>query len=60
MKLHVRLWKACRNQEDYRSGRDTNNHRLPDCSCGCVYFRELVGSVGSDWGVCMSLSSPRS
>jgi hypothetical protein len=59
MKLHYKLWNVCRNQLDYLSGMDTNNHSLPDCSCGCKYFIELSGMVGSDWGVCYHPESPR-
>jgi hypothetical protein len=31
----------------------------PDCSCGCLHFRELEGPLGADWGVCSNQKSPR-
>jgi hypothetical protein len=30
-----------------------------DCSCGCIWFCELAGNVGMDWGVCGNPRSPR-
>jgi hypothetical protein len=29
----------------------------PDCSCGCLHFRQL--EAHSDWGVCANAKSPR-
>jgi hypothetical protein len=31
----------------------------PDCSCGCLHFRELERPLGADWGVCSNPKSPR-
>lgn len=31
----------------------------PDCSCGCLHFLTLEGSLGADWGVCANPASPR-
>jgi hypothetical protein len=31
----------------------------PDCSCGCLHFREMEGPLGADWGVCSNPKSPR-
>jgi hypothetical protein len=59
VRLHDRLWRVCRNQEAYRSGTDTDNHNLNDCSCGCKYFHVLSGEAGSDWGVCIYPKSDR-
>jgi hypothetical protein len=56
---HKQLWEVCREQADYVSGKDTNNHSLPDCSSGCQKFIRLDGKLGSDWGVCSEPRSPR-
>jgi hypothetical protein len=59
IELHKRLWLVCQNKEDYLSGKDTNNHELPDCSSGCRWFVPLEGQGGFDWGVCSCSKSPR-
>lgn len=56
---HKRLWEVCREQADYLSGKDTQNHEKPDCSSGCRYFHPLEGKHGMDWGVCTEPRSPR-
>lgn len=56
---HKRLWETCRDQADYLSGRDTDNHNKPDCQNACRYFFPLAGDVGADWGVCTEPRSPR-
>lgn len=58
-KRHLQLWDVCRNKEDYLSGKDTNNHENPDCSCGCKHFHPLDGKEGFDWGICCHPLSPR-
>jgi hypothetical protein len=30
----------------------------PDC-CGCTFFHSLVGEMGTNWGVCTNVESPR-
>ncbi len=59
MATHEELWKICRDTEAYRQGTDTNQHELPDCSCGCKFFHPLAGEAGNDWGICSCLESPR-
>ena len=59
MATHEELWKVCRDTTAYRSGSDTNEHTLPDCSSGCKYFHTLEGEAGMDWGVCTCPESPR-
>lgn len=56
---HDNLWLVCRNKDEYLAGTDTENHELPDCSCGCYWFWELDGGLGADWGVCCNRQSPR-
>ncbi len=56
---HLQLWTVCRDQEAYKAGTDTNDHDLPDCSCGCRHFHQLEGINGMDWGVCVEPRSPR-
>jgi hypothetical protein len=58
-KVHKIFWKVCRDKDDYKSGKDTDNHNRPDCSCGCKWFYELDWPAGEDWGVCYCVKSPR-
>jgi hypothetical protein len=55
---HKKLLGVCLGiNEDY--AKWTNNHELPDCSCGCKFFHELEGARGADWGVCFNPKSLR-
>lgn len=31
-----------------------------DCSCGCIHYRPLAGTLAADWGVCTNPASHRS
>jgi hypothetical protein len=39
--------------------RDAGGDWGSDCSMGCIYFRELDGGAGMDWGVCVNRASHR-
>lgn len=61
-RLHELLLELCTSLatdfEPYgRRSRETDWG--PDCSCGCLHFRELEGPLGADWGVCSNSKSPR-
>lgn len=61
-RLHELLLELCTplptDFEPYgRRSRETDWG--PDCSCGCLHFRELEGPLGADWGICSNPKSPR-
>lgn len=37
----------------------TAGPRGMDCSCGCIWYEELAGDLGTDWGVCVNPQSHR-
>ena len=57
MSIHLKLWKVCRDKEEYESGKYSGLR--PDCSCGCKFFHPLTGKEGMDWGVCINPESSR-
>jgi hypothetical protein len=60
-KLLLRVLRSL--PEDYepwgQDKRDDPVRPCADCSCGCVFFNELSGQLGADWGVCMNPESHR-
>ncbi len=63
---HEHLQFAVQNlPEDYepygqvdRQTADKGNW-APDCSCGCLFYAQLEGMLGLDWGVCANPESHR-
>ncbi|HEU4597987.1 MAG TPA: hypothetical protein VFS10_22865 [Pyrinomonadaceae bacterium] len=61
-RLHELLHTLCvRLPTDFEpyGQRSRETDWAPDCSCGCLHFRELEGMLGADWGVCSNPKSPR-
>lgn len=60
--LHNKLHSLCTNLptdfEPYGE-RSRETDWGPDCSCGCLHFLPLKGTLGADWGVCANSASPR-
>jgi hypothetical protein len=60
-KLLLRVLRSL--PEDYepwgKDPRDDMARTCADCSCGCVFFNQLSGQLGADWGVCMNPESHR-
>lgn len=62
MATQEELWRIVKKLsgdfEPYgQRNRDTDYG--PDCSCGCIHFVKLEGTLGFDWGVCANPKSPR-
>ncbi len=62
---HEQLWAVCKRlptdfdpygQQDREAAYEAG---ASDCSSGCIWFHELSGKRGYDWGVCGNPKSPR-
>ncbi len=65
MVTHELLWDVCKRlPSDYEPYGDADRDvaaeaDLGDCSSGCIWFAELKGVVGLDFGICANTASPR-
>lgn len=45
--------------KDYEPYGSANREDSSDCSCGCIFYIALKGTLGRDWGVCTNEKSHR-
>jgi len=59
MRDHDKCWQVCKTLPTDFEPYGHRERDGEDCSCGCKFFFQLKGSLGSDWGVCVNPESPR-